>query len=361
MVRHPGNAHVGVRDEAEHGHEIEREESQPEEKRPSPPRPPGPEPRRRGAPSQPGQPLERRGRIHRPARIDGTESGRPEAFRQVEGERQAGAGRARNDPPGQHELGRLGAVMLEPDRDHAEDEREREKGRARREIPAFDPPPLPPGVEQDHHGEHHHGALGKQGEQEPGEAPQVAAPFPRRVVVQVGRHRQEQQGQGERVLELGGPGHGFDRQGVHDEEQASQPGRFEAQPAQQAPEEERGEDMQGYAHGVITLRIISPEAPLQPLHRRLQGEIVGAGGAAPDLGQPGRVRQHRILRHLLVVVPQPAPAQDGRIDTGPGQDDHCRLSPRGRHHPLVGWAPHGGEAWAWAMSWRAWALSGQSS
>ncbi len=251
-------------------------------------------------------------------------------------------------------------MVLEPDGDQAEDEREGEEGKARPQVPPADPPPPPPGMQQDHAGKHDHGALGQQRQEEPEQAEPVVAAAALRVVVGIGRHREQQERQRKRVLQLGRPGDGFHRQGMHREEQPPDPRRLEADPAQQPPEQERAQEMQGHADGMVARGVRAPEAPFEPLDSRLQREIIGADAPRPDLRQSGGIGQHRIGGHLLVVVPQPAGGKrrTENPEAGPQDQEHPGEGERGRSARERASGVHGDGLGMAARIFRACSLSG---
>ena len=213
------------------------------------------------------------------------------------------------------------------------------KGQARKHVAPADPAALPPGMEQEDAGEHDDAALAQHREREEKKGKKIGwsalAParwFGRRrlqarwgqrappfVVGQVGQHRAEQEGEGQRVLQLGNPGDRFHRERMDDEEQGGQPcepGRAgnDAQPDQQAPEQKCAQEVQPHVQQVIARRGIAPEMPGDPLHGGLHGEIIQPAREEPGRPPPGRIAQHGIAGDLEPVVPDPVAVRCRQVD-----------------------------------------------
>ena len=202
-------------------------------------------------------------------------------------------------------------------------------------VAGADLAPLPPGMEQDHRRPHEDRGLAEQRRHEERERPRVIPASPSLVEAQPGQHRRQQQSQRKRVLEFGNPRHRFDLDGMHHENQPAEPGMSQPQALEQSPEQPAAEQVQGDAREMECRRIPAESAPQQPLHRRLQWQVVGTDAASPDLEKSRGVLDGGVVGQLVVIVQQPAAAKNGGVDVQAGQKEHARL-PRHAARPRDG-------------------------
>src|SRR5258708_17931604 len=100
-------------------------------------------------------------------------------------------------------------MMLKPDRDKAEDERDGEKWKHWQDVARGHGSSLPPRVEQKNQGEHHHRTFAQHGGDEPTETREVVCALAMQVEVEVSGRCQEQERKRKCVLQFGDPSDRF--------------------------------------------------------------------------------------------------------------------------------------------------------
>ena len=140
------------------------------------------------------------------------------------------------------------------------------------------------------------------------------------------------------VLQFRHPRHRLDLDRVQREDGRRQPGAGDRQPPQKDPNQHRVKPVEQDIHQVVSRRIKPPKCALDPQSRIDQGKILRLRmGRKPDLFEPIRRRQHRVVRNILIIVPN-EPGPERRSVGKENQQDNRQPGQRLLHPP--GSSPH---------------------